>query len=99
MWNSQINKMADMIVEYKVMPNTDVEVEYEQLEKVVKECVENYQSDVVVKECGPEPLGFGMQAVKIKFQMDENHGTDNIEDQLSELEEVGELQCTLMDRL
>ena len=59
--------MADMIVEYKVMPNTEAEVEYEQLE--------------------------------IKFQMDENLGTDTIEEQLSKLSEVGELQCTLMDRL
>ena len=88
-----------MIVEYKVMPNTEAEVEYEQLEKVVKETVSNYNEKVVIRECSSEPMGFGMQAVKIKFQMDENLGTDTIEEQLSKLSEVGELQCTLMDRL
>lgn len=91
--------MADMILEYKVMPNTETEVEYEQLEKAVKEVVENYDSNIVIKECESTPLGFGMSAVRIKFQLDENLGTDDIETQISDLEEVGELQCTLMDRL
>ena len=42
--------MADMIVEYKVMPDTESEVEYEQFEKVVSETVSNYDEKVIIKE-------------------------------------------------
>jgi translation elongation factor EF-1beta len=88
-----------MIIEYKVMPDSEAEVEYEQLEKVVRETVEKYDESVVIKECEPQELGFGMKAVRVKFQMNEDLGSDKIEEQLSALEEVGELECTLMDRL
>lgn len=91
--------MADMIIEYTVMPDSEAEAEYEQLEKVVKETVSNYDEKVVIKECESKSLGFGMQAVRIKFQMNEVLGTDKIEEQLTNLKEVGEIQCTLMDRL
>ena len=91
--------MADMIVEYRVMPSTEEEVEYLDLERAVKKTVGDYKDDVSVLEVSSESMGFGILAVRIKFQMDENHGTDGIEEQLESLNEVGEVQCTLMDRL
>lgn len=87
-----------MIVEYRVMPE-DGEVEYSELESKTKETVENYKDDVTVLEVNEEPVGFGLKAVKIKFQMDENHGSEELENQLADLAEVGEVTVTLMDRL
>lgn len=90
--------MADMIVEYRVMPE-DGEVEFETLKSKTQETVENYKDDVKVLDVKEDPVGFGLKAVRIKFQMDENHGSEELENKITELEEVSEVQVTLMDRL
>lgn len=90
--------MADMIVEYRVMPE-DGEVEFSKLEEVVKGAVQSYKEDVQILETNEEPVGFGLKAVKIKFQMDENHGSEELENSIADLPEVGEITVTLMDRL
>ena len=87
-----------MIMELRIMPE-DGEVDYEVLETKVKETVLAYGAGIEVKECGPESMSFGLRAVKIKFQMNENYGSDNLEENLSALEEAGEVAVTLMDRL
>lgn len=90
--------MADMIVAYRVMP-TDGEVEYSELEALVKSKVEGYKDDVTIKEIKSEPVGFGLQAVAVEFQMDENHGSEELENSLADEELVGEVTVTKMDRL
>ncbi len=90
--------MADMIMELRIMPE-DGEVDYDVLEAKVKETVLAYGKGITIKECGSESMSFGLQAVKIKFQMDENYGSDNLEENLSNIEEAGEVAVTLMDRL
>ena len=60
-----------MIVVYRVMPN-DGEVEYSKLEEVSKKTIEAYDAKVQIKEIGPQGVGFGLQACKVKFQLDEN---------------------------
>lgn len=87
-----------MIVEYRVMPE-DGEVEYSDLETSVKSTVEGHADSVKVLEVREDPVGFGLKAVRIKFQMDENLGTDELEEKLSGLSQVGEVNVTLMDRL
>lgn len=87
-----------MVVEFRVMPE-DGEVEYSDLEASVKETVENYSETVKAVEVREDPVGFGLKAVRIKFQIDENLGTEELENQLSDLSMVGEVNITLMDRL
>ncbi len=90
--------MADMIVVYRIMPE-DGEVEYSDLENVSKDIVESYHESVKVLEVGPQDVGFGLQAVKIKFQIDENCGSEDLENLLKENDIVGDVIIELMDRL
>lgn len=90
--------MADMIIEYRVMPE-DGEVEFETLKSKVEETVKSYADDVKILNVEADPVGFGLKAVRIKLQMDENHGSEELENRITEHEEVSEVQVTLMDRL
>lgn len=90
--------MADMIIVYRVMPE-DGEVEYEHLESVTKDLVANFDNSVQVKEVGPQEVGFGLKAVKIRFQIDENCGSEALEEKLKKKEEIGDVVLELMDRL
>ena len=90
--------MADMIVVYRVMPE-DSEIEYSQLEELVKEKVQAYDTSVQIKEVKPQNVGFGLQAVNVKFQLDENCGSENLENQIKEEKIVGDVVIELMDRL
>ena len=87
-----------MIMELRIMPE-DGEVEYSNLEDKVKEVVLNYGDGIEIKNLESENVGFGLQAVKIKFQMNEDYGSDNLEEQLTNLDVVGGVTVTLMDRL
>lgn len=77
----------------------DGDIEYETLEKVTKSTIETYHKSVKVKSVSSVEVGFGLQAVKIKFQIDENCGSEALEEKLKELEEVGDVTVELMDRL
>lgn len=90
--------MADMIIVYRVMPE-DGEIEYAQLEEVVEKTVADYDSTVKVLETKSINVGFGLQAVSIKFQLDEKLGSEELENKLKELPEVGDVVLELMDRL
>jgi len=90
--------MADMIVQYRVMPE-DGDVEYSTLEKITKETVEAYSETVKIKEIGSVGVGFGIEAVVVKFQIDENCGSEALENNLIALAEVGDVNVELMDRL
>ena len=87
-----------MIVVYKVMPE-DGEVEFAALESAVKEGVSSYKDDVQVLETSSQEVGFGLKACRIKFQLDENHGSEELENKLKELPEVGDVVLEVMDRL
>ena len=86
-----------MIVTYRVMPE-DGEVEYSKLEEVTKKTVEEYHETVKVAEIEEHNVGFGLKAVKIKFSVDENQGSEALENKLSELEEVGDVIVESMSR-
>lgn len=90
--------MADMMVIYRVMPE-DGDVEYSELENATKKTVEKFHKSVKIREVSPVAVGFGLKAVKIKFQIDENCGSEDLEETLKELEEVGDVTVELMDRL
>ena len=81
-----------------IMPE-DGDIEYSELESVTKSTVEKYHKSVKVKEVAPVSVGFGLKAVKIKFQIDENCGSEDLEESLKKLDEVGDVTVELMDRL
>ncbi len=89
--------MAMMIITYRVMPE-DGEVEYSQLEKVAKECILKYDSSVKINSVVEHEVGFGLKAVKINFSVDENKGSEPLEELLKELEEVGDVIIESMSR-
>jgi len=90
--------MADMIVEYRIMPKNG-EVEYEELEKVVKETVSNYDDELEIRFIESRNVGFGLKALIINFKVNENKGSEDLENQLNELDLVGDVIVELMDRL
>lgn len=90
--------MADMIVEYRVMPE-DGEIEYSVLEEVVKKTVQEYDEKLVIRNIGSRDVGFGLKAVIVNFKVDENKGSEALENSLNELPEVGDVIVELMDRL
>ncbi len=90
--------MADMIVAFRVMPE-DGETDYSVLEAKVKETTEKYHESVKIKSISEEGVGFGLKAVAIEFQIDENCGSEELENKLAELPEAGEVNLTKMDRL
>lgn len=90
--------MANMIIEYRVMPENG-EIDISNLEEVTKTTVSNYDESVKVIKTEEVSVGFGLKAIKIRFEVDENKGSDNLEDQLKEKEEVGDVVVELMDRL
>lgn len=87
-----------MIVAFRIMPE-DGEVEYSELESSVNELVSNYHESVEIKSLNAEGVGFGLQAVAVEIQIDENCGTEELETKLSELSLSGEVTITKMDRL
>ncbi len=90
--------MADMIIEYRVMPN-DGEVGFETLKSKVEDTVKGYANDIKIIHVKEEPVGFGLIGVNIRFQMNEIHGTDELEKKFEKLDLVGEATVTHMDRL
>ena len=87
-----------MIVVLRVMPE-DGEVEYSQLEETVKTTVQNYGESVKIRSVEAVGVGFGLQACVIDFQVDETLGIENLENQLADIEIIGEVNVEKMDRL
>ena len=88
-----------MIVAFRVMP-VDGEVEYSDLESAIKEVVLKYaDSNIKIKSMESEAAGFGMEACAFEIQFDENFGSENLENQLNDLEVTGNVAITKMDRL
>ena len=90
--------MANMLIVYRVMPD-DGDVEYSKLESATKKTVEKFHPSVKVKSTAKVDVGFGLEAVKISFQIDELCGSEALEEKLKELDEVGDVTVELMDRL
>ena len=86
-----------MIVTYRVMPE-DGEVEYSKLEKATRKTIEKYHKTAKIMEINEHNVGFGLKAVKVKFSVDESMGSENLENQLRECKEVGDVVVEAMSR-
>lgn len=87
-----------MILEFRVMPE-DGETEYSVLEGKVNEVLANYHESLKVRSVESENVGFGLQAVHVDIQIDENCGSEELENKLADIEEAGEVNLLKMDRL
>ena len=85
-------------VTVKVMPEgTDIDLEA--LKVKARELVNEIYGDVGEIRIEEEPIAFGLRALKVTFIIDEDMGSDPIEQKLSELEEVASAQVIAFERL
>lgn len=89
--------MANMILVYKVMPQSG-EQDYSLLEEKVKSTVENYSESSQVVNIDSQSMGFGLQAARVELKIDEEEGSEGLEQSLREQEEVGDVSVEMMDR-
>ena len=87
-----------MLVIYRVMPE-DGEVEFEVLKEKSLECIKAYDSSVQVRQSDEADVGFGLKALRVTVQIDETKGSEELENTLRELDEVGDVIVESMDRL
>jgi translation elongation factor aEF-1 beta len=90
--------MANMIVRYKVMPQ-DGEIETSILKEKSEEVIKKYDTNLEIRESVIVEVGFGLKAIEVEIKFDENLGSENLENNLNDLEEVGDVQVLKMDRL
>lgn len=89
--------MAKMILTYRVMPE-DGEMEYETLQQVVKDTMEAYDETLNINSLEAKNMGFGLQAVLVNFNIEETKGSEELEEKLKELPEVGDVVVESMSR-
>ena len=81
-------KMAKAGITVQVMPES-VEIDLKVLETKVRETIIKIYGEVGEIRVSEEPIAFGLIALKFIFIIDENKGTDVIEEALLDLEEIG----------
>ena len=83
--------MADVIITLKIMPESP-EIDLDAISSKAEELINKY-GEVGKKEI--EPIAFGLKALNLIFVMDENKGsTEELENQISELEGVNSVEVT-----
>ncbi len=82
----QIDKMADVIVTLKIMPDS-IDTDLAAVEKNMKEKIEAFEGYVGKVEI--EDVAFGIKALKVVFAYDEKKGTsDELENDINTIEGV-----------
>ena len=89
-------KMARVIVTLKVMPS-DPSVDLDKISKEAEKIISDFEGTIM--ENTKQPIGFGLVALHIKFNMDENKGsTDPIEDLIKQTEGVESVEVIAISR-
>ncbi len=78
--------MAKMFVTLKIMPES-TEVDLNLIRQKIKVIVTKYGGDLLNKD-ELEPIAFGLNALKLIFIIDESKGSDEISDEVSQIEGV-----------
>lgn len=79
--------MADVVITLKIMPDSP-DADLDRIEKEAIVLISEFGGEVGKKEI--EPIAFGLKAVKLIFVANEaKGGTDELEQKISELDEVG----------
>jgi elongation factor 1-beta len=85
-------------VTVKVMPE-GTEIDLEALKTKGQEAIKNIYGEVGEIRIVEEPIAFGLRALKFTFIIDEDKGSDVIQDKFSEMEEVASAQVVEFVRL
>ena len=88
--------MGEVAVQYKVMPDPDVEVEIDELVS----SLENMQGVGKIHNVEKKPLAFGLMYVELHAVIEDAEGlVDQFEASMSEINGVGEIEVLGMGRL
>ncbi|MFC1727991.1 elongation factor 1-beta [Nanoarchaeota archaeon] len=83
--------MAKVIVTFKIMPESP-ESDLDKIQEESKQKIIDFVGEGDMK-IEVEPMAFGLKAIKIIFVADEDKGsTDDLEEQIKELEGVSSLE-------
>ena len=82
--------MAGVVgVKYKIMPSS-VEADLDKIKQEANTFLESKNANKI--EISEEPVAFGLKALIIFFQFDEDEGTDHLDEPLKNIENVQSLQ-------
>ncbi len=85
--------MANVVVTVKLMPSSP-EVDLAKVEEEAKKMITDFAGETETKT-EEEPIAFGLKALNVIFVLDEAKGsTDELEKNLSEIENVESVQVT-----
>lgn len=85
--------MGKIACVFKLMPE-DADTDLETIKQQIRENVDN------VEDIGEEDVAFGLKAIKLScIATDEQGGTDYVENQLSEIENVQSVELEHFDKL
>jgi len=87
--------MVKAIITLKIMPET-AEIDLKELETSVKEAIE--KEGGMVGKTEDEPIAFGLKALKVTFSIDEEKGTDAVEEAVNRLGGVQSAQVLSYSR-
>lgn len=87
--------MGIALITLKLMPSS-LDVDLEELKEKAKEIIENKQGQKTRFE--EEPIAFGLKAVLVFFEIDEEQELEPIEEELKKIENVQSVQVTDMRR-
>lgn len=84
--------MGKISVVLKIMPE-DAETDLEKIKEQVRDRID-------VEDMGEEEVAFGLKAVKVStITTDEEGGTDHVENQLEDIEDVQSIEIVHFDKL
>ncbi len=85
--------MADVVVTFRIMPESP-EANLKEIEKTALEKVKAHTGNRETKT-ETEPVAFGLNAIIIRFVMDEGKGaTDSLEDEIRQIASVASVNVT-----
>ncbi len=84
--------MAKVVVTLRIMPESP-DVNLDKLQKEVLKIIKSAVGDTETK-VEKEPIGFGLNALKILFVMDENKKTEGIESSIGNIDDVQSVDVT-----
>ena len=88
--------MARVIVTLKIMPASP-EADLDRISKDAERIISDFEGTIM--DNTKQPIGFGLVALHIKFNMDENKGsTDPIEDLIKQTEGVESVEVIAISR-
>jgi len=77
--------MGQVAVKLKIMPKT-TDVNMDEMKNKIKNL------DINIKDMKTEDLAFGLKTIKLLIVLPDRGGTDEIENRIREIEEVGEVE-------